>query len=577
MLAAGSLSAPGSLSAGLLTGTITNGAALTGSNSITAVGPFSAATITLDDTVGLTIAGNLTGTNGLVLHDNGAITQASGGITASSLTGSAGGSVSLTGTANSIADLGGFTSVGGFALWDAPSVTVTGAVTNSGGGALLLHAKTIDVAASPGALTNTGGTIALAADTLTLTGAVSTGAHEGLIGITLIDAGTLTITAGGLPTVTTGTLSIGSLDGVTASGSVTGIILDSAPSGPDTLAVFTSGALKAVAGISVGTLTGSVGTASFAGTDTITTLRNFAVTGGGLTFSNSKDLNLAGSIGLAGAADLTVAGDLTERAGGAYSGALTATSLTGSASGLIDLGNSANAFGTVNALTATAGPMTLADGVPLSINGSLFSGGALSLASTGAIGEGAGGRFTATTLTASAGGSLSLTGSNAFGALGNTQAAGAITIADTAALTVAAGADVTGGSVSLSSAHNLTQLAGTGAGGTITATSGGISLTSTGGNVGFGGTLAATQFVQFVALTGTVTETDGNRNRRHQRGLGGGDRSFDPAHRRQFDRVHQRARCHRRKCDSHGNAAVGLKPRCRLPGMFLPRTRLRSA
>ena len=531
---AGSLNASGALSAGLLTGTVTGSAMLTGSNSITSVGAFSASSITLDDTVGLTIAGNLVGTNGIILNDTGSIGQTGGGITATSLTGSAGASVSLTSATNSIADLGSFTSVGGFALWDSPSVTVTDSVSNTGGGALLLHAKTVVVEAAPGALTNIGGTISLAADTLTLAGNVSTGAHEGLVGITLIDMGTLTIAAGDLPTVTTGTLSIGSLDGVTASGSVTGIVLNSAPTGPDTLAVFTSGNLKAAGGISVGTLTGSVGTAAFAGTDTINTLRDFAVTGGGLTFRDSNGLTLAGSIDVAGAADFIAAGDLTERVGGAYSGALTATALSGSASGLIDLGNGANAIGSAGGLTATAGPLTLADGMTLSVNGILFSGGvmrvavtggsnslsltaagalnatdALSLSAAGGIGEAAGASLTATTLTASAGGSLSLTGSNAFGTLGSTQG-GAIAIDDTLALTIAGDAAISGTSISIASQQALTQLAGTVAGaGTMTATAGSISLTGGGTGVAFGGTLAASQGVQFAALTGSVVENDG--------------------------------------------------------------------
>ncbi len=549
-LTAASVGETGSLTAGTLDGTITNGATLTGSNAVGTLGNFSAGSFVFKDGTGFALAGNLVATSAS-LASAGTISQASGGITATSLTGSAVSSVSLTSAANSITNLGSFTSTGGFALWDAPSVTVTGAV-NTSGGALVLHAKTVDVTAA-GTLTDIAGTISLAADTLTLAGNVTTGAHQGLVGITLIDAGTLTISAGGLPTVTTGTLAIGSLDGVTASGSVTGIVLDSAPTGPDTLAVFTSGTLTAVAGISVGTLSGSVGVADFAGTDTITTLRNFAVTGGGLTLHDANGLILAGSIDVAGATNLTAAGNLTERAGGNYSGALTATSLTGSASGLIDLGDASNSIGSVGNLTATAGPLTLTDAASLSVTGSVASGGDMTIAVTGAshglslvagsvlapvgnlalsaagaIDQAAGASLSADTLTATGGGSVSLVGSNTVVTLGSSGAATSFVFDDGRALTVAANADVAAGSVTLSANGKLTQLAGSGAGlGTISATSGNISLTSITSGIAFGGTLAASQGVAFAALTSAVVENDGTVEGVISAGLMGGTaRSF---------------------------------------------------
>jgi filamentous hemagglutinin family protein len=516
-----------------------------------------AGAVTLNDGEGFALAGPVNGT-AVSLTSAGTISQGSGGvITATSLTGSAAADVSLTAT-NDIGTLGAFTTAsGGFALIDGGSLTVNGLVHADVGGTvaspLLIEAPTLTVTGS-GSLLYTGGVISLGADTLTLTGDVTTGA-AGLVGIDRLTDGTLSLGAAGLPTVSTGTLSIGSLDGTTT-GHLTAIHITGALSVPDTLDLFTSGSLTAVAGLSAGTLTGHVGSAAFAGTDSIGTLKNFGVDGGGLALTDSGSLIIAGTVVATGAAiSLDASGDITERTSGVLSGALTATSLTGSASGSIDLGDGANDIGTVTGLVATGGPLVLADSSPLHVDGVVTSGagltlsvtgsgnalaldaaaaltaaGTLALSAAGALTEDAAATLSATTLTGSAGGSVALIGSNLVGTLGPLSAGAGLTLDDGESLTAtgsvsavgalaitvstgtlsigtsSAGDGITGASVALESAGKLTQFAG----GSITGTAGTIGLTSDTGNIAFGGTLsAASGAVQFAALSGTVTETDG--------------------------------------------------------------------
>jgi filamentous hemagglutinin family protein len=517
-----------------------------------------ATTATLNDGQGFAIAGPVNGTS-VSLTSAGTISQGTGGvITATSLTGSAAAAVALTAT-NEIGTLGAFTtSSGGFSLVDGGSLAVNGLVHADVGGTaaspLLLEAPTLTVTGT-GSLLFTGGVISLGTDTLTLTGGVSTGAGTGLVGIDRLTTGTLSIGASGLPTVSTGTLAIGSLDG-TATGHLTAIHITGALSVPDTLALFTSGSLTAVAGLSAGTLTGHVGSAAFAGTDSIGTLKNFTVDSGGLTLVDSGSLIIAGTVVATGAAiTLDATGDITELTGGVLAGALTATSLTGSASGSIDLGDSANAIGSIASLVATAGPLVLADASTLHIDGIVTSGagltlsvtgsgnalaldaaaaltatGSLSLTAAGALTEDPAATLSATTLTGSAGGSVALIGSNLVGTLGPLSSGAGLTLDDGRALSVTgsvsavgalaitvstgtlsvgtsgAGDGITGASVALDSAGKLTQFAG----GAITGTSGNVSLTSDTAGIAFGGTLAAAAgAVQFAALSGTVTETDG--------------------------------------------------------------------
>jgi filamentous hemagglutinin family protein len=538
-----------------------------GANAFAAATTMDALTsVTLNDGQGFAINAPINGT-AVSLTAAGTISQGTGGvITATSLTGSASGDVALT-AVNAIGALGAFsTASGGFSLNDTgtPTLAVTGLVHVDTGataaGPLLLEATSLNVTGT-GSLLYTGGVISLASNARTLTGGVTTGA-AGLVGIDRLASGTLSVAASDYNNVTTGTLSLGSLDGSTT-GSLTEIHITGALSVPDTLELFASGSLTAVAGISVGTLSGHVGTASFGGTEAVGTLKNFTVDSGGLTLLDSGSLILAGTIvATGGALVLDAVGDITERTGGVLSGAVTATSLTGSASGSIDLGDSANSVGTIaTRLVASGGPLVLTDSTGLAVNAPVTSGGGLTLSvlgsghalaldsaaaltahgtlvlnADGSLTEDAAASLSATTLTGTAGnglagGSISLIGSNLIGTLGPLSSGAALTLDDGMSLTATgsvsaagalaitvgpagtlsigtsgAGDSITGSSVALSSAGQLTQFNG----GSITGTSGNVSLTSVSAGIGFGGTLAATSGgVQFAALSGAVTETDG--------------------------------------------------------------------
>ena len=172
----------------------------------------------------LSIGGALSapvGTIALTATQGGIHEQAGGVLNASGLTGSAAGAVVLTG-ANTLTTLGSFTAAG-LALTDSRALSVAGTVTATSG-TLALTTPTLTVQGGGELLSAGGGTVALTADVFDLYGTVSTGGTTGIVGLTLLTpGGTLSIAAGDLTSFTTGTLSLGSLDGVTPSSTVAAI------------------------------------------------------------------------------------------------------------------------------------------------------------------------------------------------------------------------------------------------------------------------------------------------------------------------------------------------------------------
>ncbi|MGH7044723.1 MAG: beta strand repeat-containing protein, partial [Acetobacteraceae bacterium] len=308
----GAIGETGVLDVGTLSGSSTGATSLTGTNTIAALGNFSAAGFTMADGAPLTVIGSVTGGSLAMLDDTAGLTvgatgqvngtavslagssltlvgviSAGGGTGTTSLTatngaigetgtllsgtlsGSSTGATSLTGT-NTITDLVGF-SASGFALDDRAPLAVSGSV--AGGSLTALNdaaALTIETTASV-----TANSVSLTGTSLTLAGFVSDGG-----------AGTTALTATG-----------GAIGG-------TGVLISGALSGSST------------------------GATNLTATDAIATLTGFTATGG-LTLDESGNLTVAGPVFAGPSAQITVPGALT------FTGPLTAASVTLNAGSLV--------------------------------------------------------------------------------------------------------------------------------------------------------------------------------------------------------------------------------------------------
>ncbi len=183
---------------------------------------------------------------------------------------------------------------------------------------------------------------------------------------------------------------------------------------------------------------------------------------GGTISAASGDVTLASSLGIAfggllSAAGGTVAlnatgGDVAETAGASH-GTITATSVTGSASGNVTLDATTNDFATLSALTATTGAITVDDAANLSVTGAVQADLLVGIAVAGA------------------GNTLGLAG------------------------------DITGSAVTLSAPGGITQTSGS-----VTANTGDIGLAASGGGISLGGTLDAAGTITLTAGAGNITE-----------------------------------------------------------------------
>ncbi|MEJ0046309.1 MAG: filamentous hemagglutinin N-terminal domain-containing protein [Rhodospirillales bacterium] len=448
-------------------------------------------------TTGLLLQGGTVTADALTLDSQGVITESgSGAFAATSLTGSAAGAVTLQSAGNTLTTLGAFTSGDRFFLADSQALTVNAAVTAAAGFALI--APTLTVTAAGNAK---GSAVLLVADKITLSGGV-TATGNGLMAINRLTAGTLeiggatpTITAADLENIVSGTLALGTINGSQVAPQTTEIDFDANvdfTGKVGTLGLFATGLVTdASGGEKVGHLYGTVGTATLTGADTVATLDHFSTTVGTLQFADSSALTIAGDVtgatgvvisaaGLSqtagtvaatsGALTLTssaalaiggtldaatvklsaTGGDITE------SGAVTATSLSGSASGAVTLDSASNSVATLTALAATADAVTFDDAHSLVVTGPVTAGAGVTLAVTGT------------------GNSLGLA------------------------------ADLTGSDVTLTAAGSISQ-----ASGVVTANTTTIALASTGGGLSIGGTLDATTSLSLAAGGGAIVETVG--------------------------------------------------------------------
>jgi filamentous hemagglutinin family protein len=504
----------GTITAQALTGSAPTGTvALTDSNAVGTITSFAAKDFSLKNGGTLSVAGPLTASSGGVtlsapgisvtgtlgallgtvsLTSPGSTIAETGDINASSLTGSAGGAVTLDGT-NKIGTLADFSiTSGGFSLFDTSSATgtlqVAGLVQVTGDAPLIVRAPTLTVTSS-GALaagtTTSGGTIGLETNALTLTGNVTTGT-DGIVGFDLIDAGTLSLGSASFPaftTVSTGTLSVGSPDGTAAdaSGKVTAISIAGSYGVPNALALFTSGSVTETASaiVSATSLSGSAGmdislagTANLIGTlaaltahDSLSVVDSEALTIGGTgAVSSGGVLSLdvtGGTISAGAGATLGAASNtltLTSDTGvsEAATGSIVAQSISGTAPALSLIG--VNAIATLTSLDATTGALTIDDAPAsatptVSVTGSVsaqtsltislsgaastldlagaLSGATVALSAPAGIGQASGG-ISATVLTADSSlGGVSLTSiTNTIGTLGASTTKGNFALTD---------------------------------------------------------------------------------------------------------------------------------------------------
>ena len=564
----GGIAETGTLIAGTLTGSATGAASLTGTNTVATLGNFTADGFTLSDTRNLAVggsvgvlggpsasitdAGTLTVASGVsaaavgltataiaipgLVSDGGAGTVnliASGGgiaetgtLIAGTLTGSATGAASLTGT-NTVATLGNF-SADGFALTDTPNLTIGGSVGLQGGSsaaitdtgsltvasgvsaasvgltatAISIHglvsdggAGTVNLIASGGGIAETGtliaGTLtgsATGAANFTGTNTVATLGNFSADGFTLTDTPNLTVSGstgvqGGssVTIVDTGSLTVASgvsaaTIGLTATAiAIPGLVSDG---GAGTVNLIANGGGIAETGTLIaGTLTGSAtGAANFSGTNTVATLGNFSADG--FTLTDTPNLTVGGSTGLQGGSSATIAD----------TGSLTVVSVV-----------SATTIGLTAAAIAIPGLVT--DGGAGTVN-LIANGGGIAETGTSIAG----------TLTGSATGAASLTGTNTVATLGNFSADG-FTLTDNQNLIVGGSVGVQGGpSASITDVGTVTVASGISAAAIgLTATAIAIpGLVSDGGAgtvnlIANGGGIAETGSLIAGTLTGNAT------------------------------------------------------------------------
>ena len=353
----------GVISAGTLFVTSTGGAALGDTNQVGDLGTSAntgAGGFTLQDGKALTVVGTVAGGTGTLsltttsgnsisigsigtvgalsagtvsLTSGAGISEPDGSIDASTLTGSAAGTVSLLSTTNSIGALSGFAISGGgnLVLIDSTNLAVSGAVSAN---SLFLDVAqagdTLSLGATAALTGSSGGKISLVADQITATtGASLTGA--GAVELAPFSAGTpLTLGATGtgisVPPTLLGSINIGpggtlvigrvtpvsgfgtaEADGITIGASVT---MGSSAAG--TLDLESTGGVSEASSVAltVGTLTsiGGItgGAVTLAGaSNAIGTLGGFAVTGNPFSLSDTGLLSVTGAVS---ASNVTIGG-----------------------------------------------------------------------------------------------------------------------------------------------------------------------------------------------------------------------------------------------------------------------------
>jgi filamentous hemagglutinin family protein len=398
----GSITETGTLIVGTLSGDSSAATTLSGSNTIAALGSFTAAGFTLTDGAALTVNGPVTGgalasitdaaalsvpgsvgagtilLSGPSLTIGGTVTDGGAGATTlvatsgpiaetgalivGTLSGSSTGAASLTGasaSANQIAILGGFTA-SGFTLNDGLSLTVNGPV-NGGASARIADTALLSV---PGSVSATA--ISLSGTNLTIGGTVTDGG-----------AGTTTLVATAGAITETGSLIVGTLSGSsTGAASLTGA--SASANQIATLGSFTANGFTLDDGLAL-TVNGPVNggsSASLADTALLSVPGSVSATAIGLSGAN---LAIGGTVTDGGAGTTALAatgGSITE------TGALIVGTLSGSSTAATTLTGS-NSIATLGSFSAAG--FTLTDGTALTVNGPMNGGALASITDAAAL------------------------------------------------------------------------------------------------------------------------------------------------------------------------------------------------
>ncbi|MGH7082046.1 MAG: beta strand repeat-containing protein, partial [Acetobacteraceae bacterium] len=388
----------GSITAGTLTGSAAS-ASFNEANTIGSLGAFAAADgFILTDQDPLTITGVLNASSGqaiFVINGGNLSESGAGAIRATTLSGSTGNGASLTGPNNSIGTLAAFDSSAGgtFNLEDKSPLTVTGKVAVPSGSVLAIEADTLTI--SGGMLSAPGGIVQLAPYT--------TANAVALVGNGSAPAGTLAITKDDLGGVDAAVLQIGTAaGGAIIIGDATGPAV-TIPSGLVLDLVSGSGVTE-IGALSVGTLEGTVGSATLTAANNITTLGNFFASSGGFSLTEDKTIPLlvSGPVSVPSGQTIALTADgIALGSGGSLSapnGSVTLASAkpglsldltTGQASaavGTFSLGDTSPNTAAISAATLAVGA---ADGGGITVTGAIALPdiGLLDLLSGGAVSE----------------------------------------------------------------------------------------------------------------------------------------------------------------------------------------------
>jgi filamentous hemagglutinin family protein len=319
--------------------------------------------------------GSISGTRSVSLIADSYISQTGGNLLAGTLTGSAGGTVSLPSTTNLVGTLGGFNSAGGFELINSQGLAVDGpvidttsiALTTTGGGLAFFgaaNAPTITLNATA-MITQAGGS--LVATLLTGSGAgVTLGSATNAVGTlgAFASSGNFTF-ADAAPVTVSGVVSAGT-------GGTLALANDN-PSFAANAALIAAGGTVILAPLTGGDPITLGGGGGLAGTSQVTA--NTLVVGN----PTAGAITIAGAFNLANVPtlDLVSGGNITESSGGA----IAVNTLLASGMGITLTG--ANQIGILGNVTATA--LTLNDAQSLTVTGPVVGSQSVSLTAAGSL------------------------------------------------------------------------------------------------------------------------------------------------------------------------------------------------
>jgi filamentous hemagglutinin family protein len=321
--------------------------------------------------------GNINAANGTVTlggaggNDlSGAVTQTPGTtISAASLIGNVGSTLTLSET-NALANLGAFSSSGGFSLVDAGGLTVNGAVVDSSATSSITTNGNLSLAVTTGSVTGVGVTlVTTGGGNIALAGNVNAGTGTAQ----LTSAGNISRSAG---VVSGSAVTLDSATGVTANTAANTLAARSSSGGAVTITEADGVTLSTIGGVTNGAAAGAAYTVTAAGTITVASaLNSGAATGSTSLSSTGGALSLAADVGNGGAAghlNLSAATGINQTAGNLRAGG--SSTLSGGA-GAITVNGALNDFsGALSLSNLGANPVAVRDANDIQLAASTVGG-----------------------------------------------------------------------------------------------------------------------------------------------------------------------------------------------------------